>query len=848
MSDLQSIPIPPLSAPSPVLPLFLQAHQSAPQLPPPQTTASGVMKLVMTYDHLRGIIEKEGPRLPLPPPLINGPVVNGVVPGAQPQPQPQPQSVVGGVMVMNGVNGLKRERDEELIEDGIRRRKRLDTGDRKISSSPSISQDPSGGINGATFSGHHGPASHHGGPVIATSSTPAMTADNSHSQQPPPHLTHSQPQPPFNPMTSQISTQGPGQVHVQMGAPMRPSPIHTTSQLNAPQQSSPLGAISPTAGPQQPSHPSQLPNIRTSMPFSQQSHHPQQPHGGMNPQGPQQIPSQDPASQQQAIQQMQFRRQQQALIYQQHQARAAAANAAAGGGGLPPQANGLLPGAPGAQPTQVGPPQSGAAVTGAGIPGAGGSVAPNANPTFRSPQNAFSPQQQQAFIHQAVQTLKASGIGNGPLGPTGAPTNTLGTTHAPQMVGPVVQHLLKSSPGFLQLPFETQVQQLATLQMHLALRNRQSQAHQHQQQAQAQQAATSLVAGATAAGAGGPRPPSAVGSASGTMASTPTSAPAPPSSSHGMSPPPPPRSASVVPNVPGVGGDPRASGSPQSAVAPSPRLSQPPTNHSSDQQQHGQAGAPGSQPPFGYSSSPTTMNSPASGPSGMRPSSSASNRNVSASHYSMPAQQLLPGQQGQQSLQQPGPQHGPQVPQTPQQQHQQHHHPSQQQQQQQPVQSQQPQQSQQDQPRQGLVQPPPGSGPAQALQNGVYPNITPQQKYQMGLLQHMRQGMGPGPAAIAGGTGMGPGGYAATQQGYAPIDKMRAVNHLPMMAGMSMGGATGSGHSGNTGIDPNSMMGGHQTGVARPPSVHPGAAAGARNSPALNPQQLLAQQQHNHFR
>ncbi len=99
------------------------------------------------------------------------------------------------------------------------------------------------------------------------------------------------------------------------------------------------------------------------------------------------------------------------------------------------------------------------------MPNAGAGAAPGMNPNFRPPHNAFNQSQQHAFIQQAVQTLRASGIGNGPPGQNGVATNTIGTPHAPPTVGPVVQHLLKTSPGFLVLPFEAQVQQLATLQV-----------------------------------------------------------------------------------------------------------------------------------------------------------------------------------------------------------------------------------------------------------------------------------------------------------------------------------------------------------------------------------------------
>src|SRR5258707_3179961 len=181
----------------------------------------------------------------------------------------------------------------------------------------------------------------------------------------------------------------------------------------------------------------------------------------MGPQTTQSMGGQDPAShqaiqlqmrrqymiQQQQLQQQQHQQQKQQRQQQQQQpehARVAATNG--GGGGVGPgmpQPNGMVPGTPApGQAGQAVPPQSGQGAPNVpgGMPNAGAGAAPGMNPNFRPPHNAFNQSQQHAFIQQAVQTLRASGIGNGPPGQNGVATNTIGTPHAPPTVGPVVQH------------------------------------------------------------------------------------------------------------------------------------------------------------------------------------------------------------------------------------------------------------------------------------------------------------------------------------------------------------------------------------------------------------------------
>lgn len=106
-------------------------------------------------------------------------------------------------------------------------------------------------------------------------------------------------------------------------------------------------------------------------------------------------------------------------------------------------------------------------------------------------------------------------------------------------------------------------------------------------------------------------------------------------------------------------------------------------------------------------------------------------------------------------------------------------------------------------------------------------NISPQQAQQMVFLQQMRQGMGSGPAAVAGGTGMGPGGYAVTQQGYAASDKMR-MSQAQIMASMGMPGGKGGPQQ------QMAVMGQDGRPIAQPQPIA---------SPAMNPQQMMQQQQ-----
>lgn len=104
-----------------------------------------------------------------------------------------------------------------------------------------------------------------------------------------------------------------------------------------------------------------------------------------------------------------------------------------------------------------------------------------------------------------------------------------------------------------------------------------------------------------------------------------------------------------------------------------------------------------------------------------------------------------------------------------------------------------------------------------------------QQRQQILLLQHMREGMGSGPTAIAGGAGMGPGGYAVTQQGYAASDKMR-MNQAQVMPTAAMG---------MPGMPQQQQM--NMPGQGQGQDGRAGSQAAA--SPGMNPQQILQQQQ-----
>lgn len=181
---------------------------------------------------------------------------------------------------------------------------------------------------------------------------------------------------------------------------------HHPSQSHFTHSSSPTSLHNPLR--QSPTH-NTVPQHSSPLAISQQSMQLQQGQPPQQPPGSMLAPQQ----QQDALQ-FQIRRQQQALLMQQR-------GLQNGGGGLPPQASQAQVNGNMGQPMQP--------AMGPGGPG-----------------GASNGQIPPALLQQAIHTLRNGGANH-----------------------PVIQHLMKVNPGFSQLPFQQQVQQLTSLQVRFSI-------------------------------------------------------------------------------------------------------------------------------------------------------------------------------------------------------------------------------------------------------------------------------------------------------------------------------------------------------------------------------------------